>query len=95
MADVIADLECRALAGGDHLADGPALQGLTDLEGRHVAFTVNHAAAHVGVDRHPDVADENLALLGVGDRGLDIFEIVGGWHADGAAFQANFISCQV
>ena len=48
----------------DHFADGSAVEHLADLEGRHVRLDVAHAAAHVRVDRHVQVAHQSLALAG-------------------------------
>jgi len=65
-------------------ANRPALQRLADLERRDVAFARPHAAAHVGIDRHPKIAHLDLAVrrrrhVHLGDR-----ERVGGRDAFGA-----------
>ena len=39
------------------LADGAALHGRVELEGRDVAFHVVHPAAHIGIDRQPAIGD--------------------------------------
>ena len=44
------------------LADGAAVQRPIELERRHVRLPVVHAAAHVRVHRHPEVADEDLSV---------------------------------
>jgi hypothetical protein len=95
VADEVSHLQCRSLAGGDHLSDGTTLKGLTDLERRNVALAVNHSAAHVGVDGHPDVPDQHLSVSRRGDGGLHVVEVLWGRHAHGAAFQADFVTCQV
>jgi hypothetical protein len=69
VADKVADLKRCALAGGDDLADGAALQSLADLEWRDVALAVNHATSHIRVDGHPDVAHQDFAVFRVGHGG--------------------------
>ena len=79
--------------GGRHdLADGPALEHLADLERRHVALGVVHPAAHVGVDRHEEVAHQDLALGGFGHLDVDEGEV--GQHRlpDGAGGQVDLAS---
>ena len=51
---------------GDDLADAMAVEWGASREGRGVAGAVAHAAAHVGVDRHLAVADQDLTRREVG-----------------------------
>ena len=71
-------------AGGDDLADGAAVERGVDLEGGDVGLHVVHPTAHVGVERHDDIAHEDLT---VGELrqvdGLEA-EVVGARRALGA-----------
>ena len=73
--------------GIDHFANRSALHRRVERERRHIAFDVVHAAAHVGVDRQPAVADPDHP---VAERRLFKFlevEVVGGWKPFRAALQ--------
>src|SRR5207247_8322457 len=61
----------------DDLADGAADHRLAELDGRSVRLHVVHPAAHVGVEREPDGAYEDLAVLRRRHRRVDDLEI--GW----------------
>ena len=54
------------ITGGDDFAHGAAGHGLTQFEAGGVALRLVHAAAHVGVDRHPEVAHLDLAVGRIG-----------------------------
>jgi hypothetical protein len=64
-------------AGLEHLADRPALRRLVQLPGRRVGGHVVHAAAHIGIDRHDQVADQDLARSGIGQLGGHEPEVLG------------------
>ena len=89
MADMVADFPL-VVVGGDHLADGAARQHFADLEAIHIARAVGHPPAHIGIDGHIAVADQNLARAGGGDGLLDQLEIGRGGHAGRAGFEQNF-----
>ncbi len=61
--------------GGDDLPDGTPGQRLADRERRHVRAHVVHPAAHVRVDRDERVANEELAVHGVGQLDLGELEV--------------------
>ena len=61
----------------DYDADRGAIERLANLEGRHIAFSTGHAAAHVRVNGEPPVGDEQLSSLWRGEILLDEFEVVG------------------
>ena len=75
------------VGGGDHAADCAAQHDLVDGPGIGVRGLVPHAAAHVGVDGHPLVADQYLARGGVGHVHLDEFEVGGVGQPLGARAQ--------
>src|SRR5882724_4842944 len=58
-----------------HLADGAADHRLSQLHGRRIRLHVVHPATHVGIDREPDGAHEDVALLRLGQRRVDDLEI--------------------
>src|SRR6266403_939531 len=58
-----------------HLADGAADHRLSQLHGRRVRLHVVHPAAHVRIQREPDGAHEDVALLRLGQRRVDDLEI--------------------
>ena len=62
---MIADLEARIFRGDD-LADGASTHDGVDLLRRSVGFGIVHTTAHVRVERHEEMLDQDLAL----DRGL-------------------------
>lgn len=76
--------------GGDHLTDGPAVEGGTESEGRNVGGSVVHAAAHVGVHGHPGVADHDLSLTRLGHLGGDQLEVLRRRLADGTGGEPDF-----
>ncbi len=92
MADQIARLE--AIDGGllNH-TDGSAFERLADLERRDVAQAVDHAAAHIGIDRHPERCGQELADSGSGEATLDKFKILRTRQAGRAALQMDFAGC--
>lgn len=69
---------------------GQALQGLADLERRHIAGTIVHAAAHIGIDRHPEVLHLDLAVARPGQLDRGQVEVGNLGHAHGTALQADF-----
>ena len=71
-------------AARDDLTDDAALQGLANLERRHVTLHVVHAAAHVGIDGQVEVAHEHLAVGGLGHGPLVELELGIGDGADGS-----------
>ena len=78
--------DVRFLRGGarfDDLADGGAFERLADLKRRDVRPDVVHAAAHVRVDGHVEVADEHLAVGRRRRLDPDEREVVGGRPAPG------------
>jgi hypothetical protein len=58
-------------------ADGAAGECLADLEGWHVGLAVHHAAAHVGIDAHAQVAYLHRARFGVRHVDRDRLEVIG------------------
>ena len=70
MLDEVAGLEA-VVPGLLDDTDGIAFERLADLERRDIARAVDHAAAHIGIDRHPQRLDEELA---VGERGQGLFD---------------------
>ncbi len=90
MADHVAWFEVCVAGLLDH-ADRSAGQRLADLERRDIARGIDHAPAHVRINRHPQVADQQLAVGGVVKHGFDKLEIVFGRKAARAALQADFI----
>jgi len=47
-----------------------------------IGLGITHAATHVGVERHPQGAQQHLALLGFGDGLFDQAEVVWARSAD-------------
>ena len=90
--DEIAGLEGRVVRG-DHLADGTAIKGPAQLEGRDIALHVVHAAAHVGIDGHPGVADLDLSCARRRQVNGGELEVGGGRQALRTAAQADFPGC--
>jgi hypothetical protein len=80
----VAQGETRVLRRDD-LADGLADHHLADLDRRHIRFRVAHATAHVGIERQPAVANQNLARAGRRDRRVDETEVLLGHRAPRAA----------
>src|SRR5262249_30926748 len=70
----VSRLECGVARLHD-LAHGAADHRLAELDGRRVRFHVVHAPAHVGIEREPDGADQDLAILGLRHRRVGGFEI--------------------
>ena len=83
-------MRARGKASALRLLDAPdeiAVQRLADLERRRIALPVADAPADIGIDRHPERADQHFALAGDRHgRGLQ-GEILGRRQADGPAFQ--------
>lgn len=75
---------------GDDLADRAALQRLAHLDGRDVGLARVHPAAHVRVDAHPQVADQQLTVAGLGCIDLDDVEVLRRRPALGAGREADF-----
>ena len=67
--DRLARREIRMLRGDD-LAHGAADHHLADADGLGVGLRRAHAPAHVGVEGEPAVAQQHLALAGVGHTPL-------------------------
>src|SRR5437879_3914767 len=65
----VASLNSRS-ARLDHFTDRAAFECLADLKGGHVRLDVVHAAAHVRIDRHVEVAHQHLAVCKPGRRDL-------------------------
>src|SRR3989442_880900 len=74
----------RGVARLHHLADGAADHRLPELDGRGVGLHVVHPPPHVGIQRQPDGAHEDLAVLRRGHRRVDHLEIGRFRLADGA-----------
>ena len=87
--DEIAALEPR-IVGRDNFADGAALQRLPQLKGRDIARAIDHAAAHIRIDRHPQVLHLDFAGRGIWHRHGGQLEIFGTRHAGRAGFQTDF-----
>ena len=80
-----------AIVGRSHdLADRPALERRADLKRGDVGLDVVHPAPHVRIDRHPLVADEQLAGPGVRNLDLDEVEVASLGLPDGSRRQMNF-----
>ena len=75
-------------AGLDH-ADALALHDLTQLDRGGIGRAVVHPAAHIGVERQPDGADQHLARPGRGHRRLVETKVLGHRHALRAADEEN------
>ena len=71
------------------LADGAADHGIAQIDVGGVALGLGHAPAHVGIERHPDGARQVLAVLGLGDGGVDDVEIGAGRLALGTRLQQH------
>ena len=74
----------------DDIADCAAAQRFTQFERRHIGLPFVHAAAHIRVHRHKEVANQHFLIfqwLGVGPRQR---EVRCGWNPAGAGGQANF-----
>jgi hypothetical protein len=54
---------------------------------------VDHATAHIGVDRHPEILHLHFAKCGGGHGYRCEFEIVRNGRADNTAFQTDFPRC--
>ena len=63
--------------------------GFAELKRRNVALAIDHAPTHVRIDRHVDVAHENLARTRLRDRDLGQFEITLGRHSSGSSLETN------
>ena len=57
---------------------------------RVITRAVDHATAHIGVDRHPEILHLHFAKCGGGHGHRGELEIVRNGRADKAAFQTNF-----
>ena len=88
-ADEVAGGEV-GVAGVEDAADGAAVADVVELPGVGVAWGVAHAAAHVRVDGHPEVADEDVAVGGLGVGGADEAEVGGVGEGVGAVEEADF-----
>jgi len=62
--------------------DGTADQHITDRDRCGVGRCIAHAAAHVGVERQVERAQQNLTVAGFGNRCFLKVEILGGRRAD-------------
>ena len=87
-ADKIA-LRIVLVATGDYLADNACLQHFPDLKRRYIGFRLVHASAHVGIDGHEDVADQQLPLSHLRYRFFGQREIVGRYPARWPAREPN------
>jgi hypothetical protein len=76
--------------GSDDFPDRAALHRFAQLKGGNIARAIDHAAAHIRVDCHPDVLHLDFAGRGVGHRYGGELEIFSTGHADGTGFQADF-----
>jgi len=57
---------------------------------RVITRAVDHATAHIGVDRHPEILHLHFAKCGGGHGHRGELEIVRNGRADKAAFQTDF-----
>ncbi|MNE44194.1 hypothetical protein D3C80_1384100 [compost metagenome] len=74
---------------GDDLAHRPAVQRLAQFERRHIVGPVIQAVQHIGIDRHPEVPNLNLALGRCGGDCLDDLQVRCGQIAVRAGFQLD------
>ena len=88
----IANGEFWIIRGCD-LTDRAALQGLADLDGRHIAGTVIHAATHIGINGHIKVLDLDLAGAGLCNLDRGQIKIRGLGQANRARFEPDFLGC--
>ena len=87
--DVLAFLEI-GVVGTFHATDRAASERLADGEGRGVGLAVDHAAPHVGIDRHADVPDQYFAGTWAWHLHFADFKVLGLRHADRAASEYDF-----
>ena len=52
------------IVGGDHFGNGAAFHHAADRHRRRIGRSIAHPAAHIGIERQPDRAQQNLALAG-------------------------------
>ena len=77
----------------DHLTDDAGLEGLADLEGRDIGLDIIHSPSHIGIDRHVEVANQDLTVGGLRHGLLIELEVIGGDWAVGAAFEQDAAIC--
>jgi hypothetical protein len=81
----------EAIRAGCHdLADRASFERRSERERRHVGLDVVHPSAHVRIDRHPLVADEQLARAGIGKLDLRELEVAQSRLPDRARREPDF-----
>src|ERR1700730_10417613 len=76
--------------GRGNLSDFARWSCVAHCEVRVITRAVDHATAHIGVDRHPEIFHLHFAKCGGGHGHRGELEIVRNGRADKAAFQTDF-----